>query len=543
MTTIGWDVGGVNIKAARVDDGRIAAITGVPFELQRAPKALVRVLRDVAAMLGTPVDAQVTHAVTMTAELSQMFRTKREGVAFVLDAIESAFPASRIRVYTVDGRFLAPADARAEPLAVAAANWAATARMVARRHADALLIDIGTTTSDVVPIVAGQVAAVGHTDPGRLRSGELVYSGALRTPCEAIVDAVSIGGELYSVSAESFALIGDVHVWRGALDPADYTCPTPDGRPAARTWAGDRLARVVCADREMLDEDDVDAIAEGVANAQVERIVAAIRRVRDRYPSLRCAVTTGLGRFIADAAASAAGLEVVPLDAEVGRDTARYAPAAAVALLLEPDPLDPTLVVARTSPMERHMAGETRPALVDLVAKLGGGLLASVGTLDATLAAVADIASHRRTLVVPGGGPFADVVRDLDARLALSDTAAHWMAILGMDQYAQLIASRVRGSVLVTDLVEIGRALDAGGIAVLMPSAWLRRVDPLPHSWDVTSDSIAAWVAGEVGARELLLIKPPGVMGPDCVDPFFGQAVPPGLTSTIVSADRIATRV
>jgi probable H4MPT-linked C1 transfer pathway protein len=95
-------------------------------------------------------------------------------------------------VFTVDGRFLQPADARREPMAVAASNWAATARIVSRRHPDAILIDIGTTSTDIIPIVGGLVVALGRTDPERLTSGELVYIGALRTPVEAMASHVPL---------------------------------------------------------------------------------------------------------------------------------------------------------------------------------------------------------------------------------------------------------------------------------------------------------------------------------------------------------------
>ena len=332
---IGWDVGGVNTKAARVVRGELIAVHGRPFELQRAPSLLMPLLRELAADFGVTGSAGATHAVTMTAELSQAFRTKREGVAFVLDAFASAFPSASMRVFTVDGRFIAPADAREHPLSVAAANWTATATYVARHHPDALLIDIGTTTTDIIPIVGGVVVAKGRTDPARLASGELVYTGALRTPAEAMASHVPVGGEAVGVSAEGFALSGDVHVWRGDLDPADYTVPAPDGRLVTREFSGERLARVVCADRDMLDDAAVSAIADALARAQVERIVDAIRGIVARHPSLTTAVVTGLGAFIADAAARAAGLDVVRLADELGQDGARFAPAAAVALLCE----------------------------------------------------------------------------------------------------------------------------------------------------------------------------------------------------------------
>ena len=157
-------------------------------------------------------------AVTMTAELADCFTTKREGVAFVLDAFHTAFPAIDPWVYGVDGRFRSAAAARKQPLEVAAANWMATATLVARSIPDALLLDVGSTTADVIPIVAGRVAARGRTDPDRLRTGELVYTGALRTPVCAIVRSVPLCGRLCRVAAEHFAVAADVHLWLGWIE-------------------------------------------------------------------------------------------------------------------------------------------------------------------------------------------------------------------------------------------------------------------------------------------------------------------------------------
>src|SRR3989442_945412 len=282
MTAVlGWDVGGVNTKVARVVRGTVAAARAQPYEIQRDPTALGSLLARLAAEQRA---AGAAHAVTMTAELSQFFRTKREGVRFVLDAVTAAFPEADVRVYAADGRFLSVAAARIEPLAVAAANWAATAQLVARSFPEAILIDTGTTTTDIIPIAGGRVAARGRTDHERLREGELVYTGALRTPAEAIAHTVALHGAPVGVSAEGFALAGDVHLWLGSLAPEDYTVPTPDGRPATREFAGERLARVICADRELLDEAAIDAIARSLADAQVARGSAAVERVAPRPP-------------------------------------------------------------------------------------------------------------------------------------------------------------------------------------------------------------------------------------------------------------------
>jgi hypothetical protein len=338
---VGWDIGGVNTKVARLAPDCVAlpdagieppmATAIRPFEIQREPEALATVLSTLARMVGAAESD--AHAITMTAELSQMFRRKRDGVEFVLDAVERAFPLTDIAVYTTRGLFLTPDAARANPVAVAAANWAATARVVAAAVGTAVIVDIGTTTTDVIPVVDGEIRAEGWTDPDRLRSSELLYLGSVRTPVEAITTVVPLGAGEAGVSAEAFALAADVYVWRGTLHASAYTAPTPDGRATTREAAGERLARVVCADREILDDAAIDRIADAVAARQCQRTADAITRVCARHPAIQTAVVMGIGDFIAADAAERAGLRVHRLSDDWGAAASRVAPAAAVALL------------------------------------------------------------------------------------------------------------------------------------------------------------------------------------------------------------------
>ncbi|MDX2192102.1 MAG: hydantoinase/oxoprolinase family protein [Gemmatimonadales bacterium] len=342
--TLGWDIGGVHTKLAAVVRGRIAHTASAAYELQRAPASLPEVLRrlaDGATAAGVPAVPR-RHAITLTAELSQRYRTKAAGVAEILEAIATAFPTDALLVYGTDGGFHAPEAARAAPLVVAAANWHATATLVARHHPDAILVDIGSTTTDVVAVAGGVVRAEGRTDPDRLASGELAYTGMLRTPVEAIVRTVPWRGQPAAVSAEGWALTGDAHLWRGALGEDDCSWPAPDGRPMTRAFAAERLLRVVCADRTMADDAAVDAIAGAIAAAQVAQVKGAIAAVRRRWPALTLAVVTGLGAVVAAEAAQRAGLRVARLADTLGADAATIAPAAAVALLLDeaPSPME-----------------------------------------------------------------------------------------------------------------------------------------------------------------------------------------------------------
>jgi probable H4MPT-linked C1 transfer pathway protein len=333
-TFLGWDVGGANIKMARIDADRSRkpVIVERAFPLWREFGRLASVLADLAVSAGpAPV-----MAVTMTAELADCFATKREGVGFVIRAFETAFPSSALFIYGVDGRFRTTEQVRHRPHDVAAANWMATATLVARTTRHALLIDVGSTTTDIIPIAGGRVVAAGFTDPARLRLGELVYTGCLRTPVCAIVRSVPLHDGRCRVAAEHFAIAADVYRWLGPIAEADYTCDTPDGRGRSEADAGTRLARMVCADREMLAAADVTAIADHVARTQTRQIAHGIRQVMRRLganpPSV--AVVAGSGAFLARAAAETTGLTAHDLAEELGADAARAAPATAVAWLL-----------------------------------------------------------------------------------------------------------------------------------------------------------------------------------------------------------------
>jgi probable H4MPT-linked C1 transfer pathway protein len=532
MRVLGWDIGGSNTKVCRVEGGRVVSALSRPFEVKDGPDRLTGLLEALAAEAagGATIDA---HAVTMTAELSRNFETKAEGVMHVLLAVRAAlaWPAP-ICVFTVRGELVPIDSVHSDPVSVASANWMATARLVAEESSDALFIDIGSTTTDIIPIVNGKVVSSGRTDPERLSCGELVYAGVVRTPVEGLAHEVPIANLTYGVAAEGFATSGDVYVWLGDLPPEAYEGPTADGRPADKIFAADRLRRALCADKELMPAYGVQAFARALAQAHVARVVAAIERVRSRHPSLRRAVVAGLGAFVAERAAREAGLEIEHLaDGRVSM-ASRCAPAAAVAVLLE----RALGAGARDVRRRRYTWLNDRPVITRVV-KVGGGLLAHPGALKHVLLRVDKAGS---ILLVPGGGPFADAVRNLESSVALSDYHAHHMAVLAMDQYAELLVHQLKGRGSRVETLRAAReAAREYRVPVLAPSRWLRQANPLPCSWDVTSDSIAAWVAGQAGVRHLVLVKPPGATG-KLTDAYFEQALPPGVTCEIVRADEEA---
>ncbi|MFN2432690.1 MAG: hydantoinase/oxoprolinase family protein [Gemmatimonadota bacterium] len=331
--TIGWDVGGANLKAVRLQTGAPARCLEVPFETWRAPEALSSELAAMARDLG-PAGR---HAVTMTAELADCFASKRDGVAAVLESLEAAVGRAPLRVFTTTGRFTSARRAAANPLEVAGANWCASATWLAAREPAGVLADVGSTTTDLVPFAGGRLLARGRTDTERLVRGELVYTGAQRTPVCAILRTAPLRGRQCPVAAEHFAVSADAHLWLGDLAAAGYRCATPDGGPVTRAGAAARLARVVCGDLELLGDEDVGAIARAVAGAQVRAIAAALARVCRLLPGEPAVFTSGSGAWLAERAAERRGLEVTRLDERLG-EIARMLPAFAVARLLGSSP-------------------------------------------------------------------------------------------------------------------------------------------------------------------------------------------------------------
>lgn len=325
----GWDIGGANLKAARLSAEGLQ-IAQQPFAIWQQREELVEALVHLSAQLGPALRA----AVTITAELSDAFRTKREGITFVLEAMQSAMPTTELKVFGLDGRFHDPSIAYERPLLVAAANWLATALLMAHDFADCLLVDIGSTTTDIIPIRGGQVLAEGCNDPERLVRGELLYTGALRTPICAMVQRVPLWGGWCPVAAELFATAQDVHLLLGHLPAEACTSPSADGRPVTPEFAAERLARVVCADVEMLSLEEIQAIASYIAAEQVNQIAEAMALVISGSDVHGPVVAVGVGTFLVQAAAARLGLECVRPAALLQAEASYVAPAAAVAFLL-----------------------------------------------------------------------------------------------------------------------------------------------------------------------------------------------------------------
>ncbi len=338
MTRVfGWDLGGANVKLACLEGGRVAHVAQIPCPIIPEPRKF-----DVAVDSALPlVSSPALHAVTMTGELSDVFSDRAEGVAYLIELMQRVARGQTVRVYAGAPGFLDPDDAKGRTLEVASANWHATAALVARRYNDALLVDIGTTTTDLIPIKDGAVAAHGATDAERLTGGELLYTGVVRTPVMAIANRAPFKGRVQRIAAERFATMADVFRLTGALPDDADPYPSADQRGKSGPESAARLARMLGRDASEANFDAWVTLACYFADCQLAEIENAARGLaeRDELPRSAPVIGAGCGRFVARALAERLGrqyldfAEIVDAASDAREMAARCAPAIAVALL------------------------------------------------------------------------------------------------------------------------------------------------------------------------------------------------------------------
>jgi probable H4MPT-linked C1 transfer pathway protein len=338
MTLVfGWDLGGANVKLARVDGTRVVHVAQIPCPILSERRKF-----DVAVDAALPlISSPALHAVTMTGELSDVFNDRAEGVAYLVGLMQRIAAGQTVRVYAGRVGFLDPDDAKHRTLEVASANWHATAALVARRYTDALLVDVGTTTTDLIPVKDGAVAACGATDAERLTESELLYTGVVRTPVMAVAHSAPFNGRVQRIAAERFATMADVFRLTGDLPDDADPYPAADQRGKSGPESAARLARMLGRDASEANPAEWIALARYFADCQLAEIEHAARGLaeRDVLPSSAPAIGAGCGRFVAKAIAERLGRPYLDFAEIIGaapeaRDMAgRCAPAVAVALL------------------------------------------------------------------------------------------------------------------------------------------------------------------------------------------------------------------
>lgn len=336
-TVVGWDIGGVHLKAARAENGRIVSAIQIASPLRGGLDALVHAFAEAKATMGTPD----LHAVTMTGELADTFASRHEGVERLTALAARALDDAPMRLYAGPAGFIAPGQATAHGMDIASANWHASAALVARTCGSALFIDIGSTTADIVPVLNGSIAARGYSDAERLAAGELVYTGIVRGFLMATAESAPFADAWTPLVNENFATMADVHRILGTLPENADQMASADGREKTVAASRARLARMVGRDAADADDAAWTALARWFAEAQVRKITDGAMLVLSGTPLPGDApvITAGIGGAVATEVARRLGRAPVTFDslldvAPAARDAAsRCAPAAALALI------------------------------------------------------------------------------------------------------------------------------------------------------------------------------------------------------------------
>ena len=335
MKVAGFDIGGANTDLAVIDfEGE--KIESIEVDFAYLPMwsnnddlsgVLVELIEKICPI--SEIDAV---GISMTAELVDAYDTKKEGVLDVVKKCEETFDCPTAYV-GVDG-MISSDEIEKTPLKAAAANWIATAQIATLISDNCIFIDTGSTTTDIIPIKDGVECAIGKSDFDRSATGELVYTGTLRTNLASFLDKVQLNGNEYRVASELFAQTADVYTVLDLINPEDYVCDTFDGEGKSKTECAKRIARVVCADLEMLSMDDIVEMSRFIHQKQIEQIADGLKQVVDAQ-NLDLIVTTGLGKDILDRpAAELLGLEVKSMGDILTDDECVVAPAVGTAVMM-----------------------------------------------------------------------------------------------------------------------------------------------------------------------------------------------------------------
>ena len=327
------DVGGANIKGA---DG-LGWVTNQPFELWRHWDHLPTTLAGIAK---TCSPRRIV--ATMTGEIADCYPSRCAGVRHSTASLQAAAqeckPHAELGIYLLDGRIVSPAEAIAKPLAAAASNWHAVARLAAALTATsrAMLIDIGSTTTDIVAICDGIPSPLASDDVGRMATGELVYTGVERTPVAAIVRSLPLAGSRRPIASELYAQSRDVWMLLEGIPPDPQSYDTADGGPATPAAARVRLARMLLANPDSFSVAEAIAAAEWCAKAQCRQVARAMARVaRSTGWQPTSVVLSGHGMCLGRRALAALGwpVTIVSLADSLGCNVSRAAPAHALAMI------------------------------------------------------------------------------------------------------------------------------------------------------------------------------------------------------------------
>ena len=338
----GWDIGGAHLKVAKLDDnGVIVDVQQIACPMWRGVSELSRA----CALLNFDIaESDAVHAVTMTGELCDVFEDRADGVTQIIDRLSPHLnDRAAVRIYGGYDGWLSPTQAAGSyALSVASANWLALAAFTAELIGDGVLIDVGSTTTDIIPIINGEVQCAGKNDASRLACEELVYTGVVRTPVIAVCRVVPFRGRWQHLAAENFATMSDVYRLLGDIEERHDLMQTADLRGKDLSASARRLARMLGCDQETDDVTEMSQVAAFIARAQRELIGNSVSLTASREATRAHSqqmVGAGVGRFVVQQLARSTGADyrnfdaLIGADSEIAEEISIAAPAVAVAKL------------------------------------------------------------------------------------------------------------------------------------------------------------------------------------------------------------------
>ncbi|MCU7891416.1 MAG: S-layer protein [Candidatus Thiodiazotropha sp. (ex Ustalcina ferruginea)] len=298
---LGWDLGGAHIKTAHLDQtGCVRSVIQWPCPLWRG---LDRLESGIDAVMGKIGDwKELRHAVTMTGELVDLFPDRASGVITLIDVMSRRFSKDALTIYAGKAGFLTPDKAMIGTSQVASANWLASVSLVAARLQEGLFIDVGSTTTDLIPFSGNLVRASGFDDHHRLAQQELIYTGIVRTPLMAVTPQVPFAGEWVPLMAEYFATTADIYRLTGELPEEVDLLPSADNGEKGMAGSTRRLARMLGLDADATDLEGWRRVSHFIAERQLGTLMEACERILSRPVISASAplVGAGAGRFLVE---------------------------------------------------------------------------------------------------------------------------------------------------------------------------------------------------------------------------------------------------
>ncbi|MFM9914605.1 MAG: hydantoinase/oxoprolinase family protein [Rhizobacter sp.] len=323
---VGWDIGGAHVKACITRGGEVVDVAQWACPLWLGLDQLDLALQQAQAQW-PELSGMVSHAVTMSGEMVDAFTHREDGVQRIADRLTRTF-RGKVLLYAGGLGWVAPTDAARCWAQIASANWLATAQHAAAVFGDGMLIDIGSTTADLIMFADGRVSTSSRSDHDRLASGELAYHGVVRTPLCALAQRIAFRGRLVNVMNEWFATTADVYRMTAELDPAHDQQPSADGQGKDRAATQQRLARMIGLDARDAPDDEWLEFARTWRRVQIDQIAvsaAAVMAAKPAVASTATIVAAGCGALlVADLAARLPALAGWPIRS-YGFDAARIA--------------------------------------------------------------------------------------------------------------------------------------------------------------------------------------------------------------------------